>query len=155
MARLTEKVLDRIFAAKLTASNEFRTWLLGKTKFAGCTATMLLCRADHPWYISKKTGTQSETDILAVFEEISSPRRFAIHIENKTWNGKFGPNQPELYHERATDWIGLPKYHRYTDFEAILIAPLNFFEFNKERAKIFHQYVSYEDIAEFIPEFAG
>jgi hypothetical protein len=148
MKRLTEKQLDKVFAAKLEGSSEFRNWFLGRTKFAGLTATMLMCRSDHPWYTSRKTGIQSETDILAVFADIKTQARFAIHIENKTWTGKFGPGQPELYHERARDWIGLPKYYSYTDYEAVLIAPLSFFEFNKEKSAVFDKYVSYEEIAE-------
>jgi hypothetical protein len=155
MARFTEKQLDAFFHAKFMQSAAFAEWFLSQTKFCNRSSKLVLLRSDHPWYQSKKTGAQSETEILIVLEDISTAEKFAIHIENKLANGKFGAKQPELYHERANDWRHMAKFGNYDDYEAILIAPHTFFERHPEQTKLFHRYVSHEDIARFIPEFGG
>ncbi len=149
-----EKQLDRLFETAFRSSAEFRCWILSQTKFAGRNLTLVLLRADHPWYQSRTTGRQSETDILAVLEDTSDGRRIALHFENKTWTGKFGPDQPALYRERARDWLGLAKYGSYSDFETVLIAPRAFLDRNREGAAKFDRCISYEFMAIFIPEFA-
>ena len=153
MIRVTEKLLDKAFEAKIKDSQEFRSWLLGKTKFSGRQAKLILSRSDNPWYRCKETGKDSETDILLVFEDFATRDRFALHFENKRSNGKFGERQPELYHKRANDWLHMPKWGSYRDFEVIIIAPIFFYRNNSERSAIFHRFISHEAIAEFVPEF--
>ena len=155
MAKYTEKQLDKQFHAKFEQSDEFSAWFLNRTKFAGRATRLILLRSNHPWYQSKKTGVQSETDILIVLEDVNTRGRFAVHVESKLANGKFEPNQPELYHERAADWRGMAKYGAYDDYEVVLIAPRVFYDRYHEQSKIFHRYVPHEDIAHFIPEFGG
>ena len=103
----------------------------------------------------RESGVQSETDILVVLEDVATGERFAIHIENKLANGKFGTKQPELYHERGKDWRHMAKFSNYDDYEVILIAPHFFFDRYPGQSKLFHRYVPHEDIAKFIAEFGS
>jgi hypothetical protein len=151
----TEKQLDAFFHRAFERSEEFSTWFLARTKFAGRRARIALLRSDHPWYQSKRTGVQSETDILIVIEDLDSGSRFALHIENKLANGKFEPNQPELYHERAKDWRFTPKWGNYDAYEVVLIAPRAFRDRNADKAAIFDVYVAHEELAWFVPEFGS
>ena len=155
MTVFTEKQLDASFHRAFERSGEFATWFLGRTKFSGRRIRIVLLRSDHPWYQSRKTGVQSETDILIVMEDVDTGERFALHVENKLENGKFGRNQPELYHERAADWRRTPKWGDYDDYEVVLIAPSAFRDRNAEKAKLFHVFVAHEEVAGFVPEFGG
>jgi hypothetical protein len=152
---MSGKMQEKAFAKKVRQSPEFVNWLLSKTKFKGVDAEPTLIRSDNPWYQSLKTGRQSETDILIVFERRDRTQRFALHIENKQAKETFRPDQPELYHERASDWTNMPKWGSYQDYEVILIAPHMFYARHKEKADIFHRYVPHEEIAKFIPEFSA
>ena len=146
---------ERAFAAKIQESPAFVDWLLGQTKFAGTAVRIALVRSDNPWYRSKSTGIESETDILLVFERIDGLSRFALHIENKRMSDKFRPRQPQLYHERARDWMHMPKWGDYDDFEVVLIAPREFYRRNKEAADVFHRFIPHEQISEHVREFAA
>jgi hypothetical protein len=145
---------ERAFVAKIQTSPDFISWLLNKTKFKGADVVLKLARCDNPWYRAPTTGRESETDILIVFEYRDRPERFALHIENKRLGDKFRLDQPKLYHERAKDWSNVPKWGSYGEFEVLLIAPREFYARNKEQSDIFHHYVSHEEIAVFIPDFA-
>jgi hypothetical protein len=143
----TAREQEQAFAAKVRNSPEFAKWLLRYTKFKGLDVEPILVRSDNPWYQSRKTGRQSETDILLVL--------FAIHIENKRLRDKFQPDQPELYHERAADWVGMAKWGNYHDFQCILLAPKGFIEINRPKADIFHNYITHEELSPFIVEFSA
>lgn len=153
MSGVSEKELDRLFAAAFGSRPEFRQWFLDRTKFSGRECHVVLLRADHPWYQSKKTGVQSETDILIVLEDVETQERFALHVENKLAKGSYTANQPALYLERAEDWRHDPKYGSYVDYETVLIAPHAFRLKNLEQSTPFHRFVAHEEIAGFIPEF--
>ncbi len=153
MAKHTEKQLDKAIEEKFKKFDEFSDWFLGQTKFANRPSKFVFSRSNSPWYKSKLTSKESETDILVVFEEIETSRRFAIHIENKLSNGHFKPSQPQQYHERARAWIGDKKYSNYLDYEVVLVAPRKFYDRNKEQSGMFDRYISHEEIARFIPEF--
>ena len=43
----------------------------------------------------------------------------------------------------------------YSDFETMLIAPLAFKREHQTKASLFDRYISYEEIARFIPEFGS
>ncbi|MER8911537.1 hypothetical protein NKH99_28445 [Mesorhizobium sp. M0854] len=49
--------------------------------------------------------------------------------------------------------INKPKYLNYSDFETLLLAPLDFIERNRVRCTAFGQRISYEDIAQAVPLF--
>ena len=151
---MDEKALNKAFVEEAQRSSQFVVWLLSRTKFRNTPSRLVLARGDNPWYRSKKTGKDSETDILLVFE--TPDTRFALHLENKTPAMRgFRPNQPQDYQERATDWLNTPKWGSYRDFEIGIIAPLVFRAANKAECDVFHRFLSYEEIAAWIPEFAA
>ena len=125
--RKRERLLNRAFVNRLEEAPEFLSWLLSRTKFAGSPVRRVELPWEYRWYKCRTTGIESETDIFLVFEFHDSSSRFALHIENKSPGDTFRPNQPELYHSRAKDWINDPKRGNYQDYEAILIAPSDFY----------------------------
>ncbi len=162
--RTSEKELDHELALLLRDNPDFQKWFLGKTKFAKRLSKCVLSRSDHPWttvtieVTSAVTGEterirrQGETDILVVFED-DSGKRFALHIENKIAGGRFTNHQPEGYPKRAEKWVGQEKYGNYTEWQAILVAPVEFKERFSEQAAKFNVYISHEEIAEHVPSF--
>jgi hypothetical protein len=87
----------------------------------------------------KKGG---EIDIFMVFELLSDNRRFALHFENKTANGKFEYGQPEGYSIRAQHMANKPRYLNYQDYETILIAPIAFRGRYRAMCDLFGSYIS-------------
>jgi hypothetical protein len=160
----TEKDLDLALENAFKESPEFASWFLRRTKFSDIDAHYHWSRSDHPWgrialdWTNPETGVQevvikeSETDVLVVYMN-KDGTTYALHIENKKKDGKFEPLQPDMYPYRARQWLGNPKYCSYTDFQTVLVAPKEFYERNKSDADKFDCYVSYEDIAERIPDF--
>lgn len=162
--RTSEKEFDHELALLLRDNPKFQEWFLGKTRFANRPSKCILSRSDHPWTTvtievkNAATGKtesirrQGETDILVVFED-DSGERFALHIENKIAGGKFTKHQPEGYPKRAEKWVGQEKYGNYTEWETILVAPVEFKERLSEQASRFGVYISHEEIAEHISSF--
>jgi hypothetical protein len=152
--KFSAKQQEDAFAEKVRTSPEFVDWFLSLTPFAGKTVEPILIRSDNPWYQSKKTGRQSETDILLVFAEKSTGERFAIHIENKTIGDHFRPEQAELYHERADDWRNTEKWGNYEQFVCVLTAPQKFLDKHADQVAKFHAHVSHETLSNFLPQFS-
>jgi hypothetical protein len=149
-AKGQERALGRMFRN----SKPFVDWFLGQTKFNRIVdAEVVLIRDDWPWY-QASDGSQSETDVLAVFRSTTTAERFALHIENKTAKDHFRVNQPENYLIRAKDWLGQEKWGNYQDFECVLVAPLTFANKHLEDVRKFNRFISHEALAEMIPEFA-
>ena len=154
----SEKDLDKVLDDGFKNSQEFSKWFLSKTRFSNLGASYRWSRSDHPWgrftfeVKNQKTGKNeeitrdSETDILVVFESESN-KRVAIHIENKLANGKFTQYQPEFYSKRAEAWLNDEKFGNYTDFETVLVAPIEFYTNNFEASKYFDKFISYEEVA--------
>lgn len=103
---------------------------------------------------SREESREGETDVLVVFEDSLSGKRFALHIENKTATGAFTPLQPEMYRVRAEAWLGKSNYGSYEDFETMLVAPQAFYDRNAEGSSLFDRFVPHEEIAEFVREFS-
>lgn len=154
MPKVSEKQLDKLFEAKIRDSEAFKRWFLGRTRFANRATSIVLTRSNHPWYKSRRTGKESETDILLVFKDIISDTIFAIHIENKLEGGRLTMDQAQTYSERALDWRNRDEYGRYDEYECILIAPRSFYNKNIDKAEIFDCFVPHEDISEYITAFA-
>ena len=159
-----EGELDLAFASEIERSEEFRSWVLKQTKFNNDATTAKLLHEEqgkdrlvwwkHWWCRVPELGEERETDIFLVFEiPDTNKTRFALHIENKKGNGRFLEGQPEGYEPRARFMMNEEKYLSYSDFETILIAPLSFKDKNEDQCEIFDTYISYEDIARFIPYF--
>ena len=165
MTARTEKHLDQALNRALMEHPEFAQWFLSKTKFFEEDAKYIWSRANHPWgkvnleVLNTETGSievierEGETDVLVVFET-NQKRRVALHIENKLESGRFTHLQPELYAARADAWKGNPKYEAYEDWETVLVAPQSFYERHSKDAHKFGRFISHEEIATFIPEFA-
>lgn len=166
MTAPTEKELDAALENAFKCDIEFTRWFLSKTKFADRCATYLWSRSDNPWgkvrytAMNPETGMgeaslkECETDVLVVLEA-GNDERLALHIENKIATGKFTALQPELYHLRAEQWKGNPKYQSYTDFDTVLVAPRRFQERNEAQAGLFGCFIAHEEVAEYIPLFAS
>jgi hypothetical protein len=160
----TEKELDRLLAEELQGNPTFLDWLVSQTKFAGCGACFVSCRADYPWgshpfpAIDPVTGEhittrrQSETDVLLVLSDRDG-RHLGLHIENKMGAGSFTDMQPEMYAHRAAHWVGNPRYGGYADFDTILLAPEAFRQRNASQASLFGSFVSHESVGQYIPLF--
>ncbi len=161
----TEKDLDQILDNAFRNSNAFTQWFLSKTRFSKLTARYKWSRSDHPWgqvplkVVNPETGKEEiivrecETDILVIFES-DEGLTFALHIENKLANGKYTQYQPDLYSERAKLWMNDEKYGNYSDFETVLVAPIEFYTRTFEASQPFDKFVSYEEVALLLPEFS-
>lgn len=164
---ISELELDRAFANKLTSSREFCVWVLRQTKFADRSHEAILLDKEQAqakprkkpenwwrhWWCRLEDGTESETDIFAVFAFSASTKRVALHIEDKPPRGKFTPNQYLNYRRRAEFMAGKPKYLSYSEYTTILLAPKAFFEENSRTVHHFDCCISYESVAEAIPLF--
>lgn len=163
---VTESELDEALSAALEKEPAFAAWFLARTPFRAEEATYVWGRSNHPWSRvvltihdavddeSRAAGAECETDILAVYET-SDGRRLALHIENKLADGSFTRNQPELYQARKEQWKLRPKLGNYTHAACVLIAPITFYERNRDRATLFDAYISHEDISTHVPAFAA
>ena len=135
-----------------------------KTGFSKTNAKYYWSRSNHPWgrfaqviqnpetSVEEEIKRGSETDILVVFKK-ENGERFALHIENKRTTGKFTPYQPESYVVRAEDWKNTEKFKNYSEYETVLIAPLEFYRNNFEASNIFDRFVSHEEISLLLPIF--
>ena len=88
-----------------------------------------------------------------VFEIDESKKRFALHIENKKNSGSFAIGQADAYRIRAQHMANKREYLNYEDFTTVLISPLAFRIKYQRACDLFDCHVSYEDIANFVPEF--
>ena len=162
----SEKDLDSILDRGFRNSEIFSNWFISKTRFSDTGATYRWSRSDHPWgrfsfdIENPETGEvefitrDSETDVLVVFED-DNETRFALHIENKLSNGKYTIYQPEFYAKRAEAWLHNEKYGGYTDFETVLVAPIEFYANNFEASQEFDKFISYEEVWLLLPEFSN
>jgi hypothetical protein len=169
-SNISEDELCRVLADKLRDSSEFGAWFLTHTKFEHLARNVKVLfeeqrknrfSAKAPWwrhwFTSKCLCTGCfggrETDIFVVFEAIETKARFSLHIENKTLNSRFTVGQAEAYAVRAKCWAGQKRFLNYTDFATVLIAPKAFRERNPN-TDFFDSFISYEELAKVLPEYA-
>lgn len=161
---IREVDLDHAFAEYLEVTPAFQKWILSKTRFSRFAdhARLLVTEqansrnAKHwwkHWWTRLSDGTESETDIFAVFE-VSPERRFALHIENKPPHGKLLMKQAADYRRRAIEMAGKDRFLRHDDFATLLLAPNSFLQRHTECAEQFDALVSYEEVSHEIPLFA-
>ena len=107
------------FADALVEDSAFRSWVLGRTKFAASAQNARLMneemrrqRSSATWWRSHFTEkcrcqgcSGQETDLLAVFE--TGTDRFALHVEIKQPSDKFSTKRPQAinYGLRAKCWV--------------------------------------------------
>ena len=162
--KIGEKELGHALAEAFRSDPAFVRWFMAKTKFAGLEPVYHGVRADNPWGTlrfsvrnellneSREFCVESETDVLAAFD-VNSGKRVALHIEIKI-GALFATHQPEMYQARAWQWLGVPKFFGYGDFETVIVAPNDYFAKHERKCRKFDCFVSHEDIAAFIPMFA-
>jgi hypothetical protein len=167
--KLTEDDLCELFAERVKDSPEFAAWLLRRTKFFPYARHARLLHEEQMsirprkrwwrhWWCEAPGLAKSgrETDIFMVFEvERPSPFRFALHIENKLDNGRFTDGQAQDYAVRANAMTNEADYLDHADFATILLAPEKFVERFPKECGLFDAFVSYDDVAQMIPEFAS
>jgi hypothetical protein len=146
-----ELALDRCFWRTVSRSESFRKWLLSKTKFSHLALELVTDEKWHQrWYRDPITKRDSETDILLIFFDVNSGKRYALHIENKPDHRKWEPLQSSNYRKRAIDRM---RIWRYVDFQVVLLAPVSFISRYPTDACQFDIWISYEDVGVFIPEY--
>jgi len=95
-----------------------------------------------------------ETDIFMVFETTQpNPVRFAVHVENKPGGGRFREGQAADYEPRAKHMLNKAEFLNHTDFVTILIATSDFRERFREECDLLQEFIPYEKIAAFLPQF--
>jgi len=165
---MTELELDQAFSQKLSSSRHFCKWVLQQTKFNVLSEKFILLDKEQAlakpkkkpenwwrhWWCKLADGSESETDIFAVFGLPDTTKRIALHIEDKPPHGKFTPNQYINYSKRALFMANKPQYMNYSDFTTILLAPQSFLDKHEEQVTYFDCLISYESVATIIPEFA-
>lgn len=163
--RISESELDEAFADGMSGQHEFLNWVLSGGRFARYASAARLLHNEQAaaranarkwwkhWWCRLPDGSESETDIFAVLE---APRtRFALHVENKPADGNLSMRQAADYRRRAAfkandlAWLG------YTDFETLLICPVEFARRNTECVAQFDRLLTYEAIAQHLPLFAA
>ena len=164
---ISELQLDRAFADHLASSEEFRGWVLAKTKFKRyADLARLLDREQitakprkkpenwwRHWWCKLEDGSESETDIFATFQLQGTDLRFALHIEDKPPHGQFTKDQYLNYKRRAACMARQPKYMDYSDFATLLLAPSSFISAHTSEVSHFDNTITYESIAAFIHLF--
>jgi hypothetical protein len=163
VTRISEEELDHAFAEAIEQNLNFQQYFLQGGRFARHSATARLLveeqgsarKAKHwwkHWWCELPDGAEWETDIFLIFE--TEAERFAIHIEDKPFDGILRFEQAAAYRRRAAFKANDPKWLNYSDFETILMAPSSFLAQNAEAAAQFDRTLRYEDVARFIPLFA-
>jgi hypothetical protein len=169
-----ELVYAEPFAEALVNNLTFRSWVLGKTKFAdSCNSARLL---DREMLAKRSAGTRywwrshfseacrccgcsgKETDLLAIFETVAE-LRFALHVEVKRPGDKFKADQAAAYPVRAMCWSTNgrtpSKILRHSDAATLLL-------FSNENRQEFAPHLTYfdtlitfEEIEDNFPNFAN
>ena len=164
----------RPLAEALRANKRFRSWFLGKTKYAsfGDSAVVLdkeqklapSPSAENWWrshwagsaYRFKEECGERETDLLAVFEA-EGGFRFALHVEVKAPGDRFGAEQARDYGRRARCWAGKgrnpDKVLEHDDATTVLCCEEKFCEQYKADASKFDSVVTFEEIAGQLDDF--
>ena len=158
------------FANALVQDSDFRSWVLGKTKFADYANTARLLDREMLAKRSKKTATWwrshfsekcrcfgcsgQETDLLAVFETPTG-MRFALNVEVKHPGDKFKPDQASAYPARAKCWTLEAKTPKHVLAHAASATGVLFSEGNRKKfapdLQHFETQITFEEIADRFP----
>ncbi len=153
-------------AAALEQSDDFRSFVLNKTKFCDDSHDAQLLKQEQLKKRSKNTSFWSrhpycertscpyascgETDLLAVFE-LSSQKRFAIHFEIKQPTDKGHETQPERYSGRMQCWSDFNTRPQsilpHGDAASIVVCGTSFAEKAPEWVGIFDTLITTEELA--------
>lgn len=165
LERISEGNLDEAFADGLSEQPDFLKWVLGGGRFSRYASGASLLREEQRaarpranrwwkhWWCRLPDGSESETDIFVVLE--SSGTRFALHVENKPADGTLSMRQAADYRRRAAFKSNDSAWLDYTDFETLLICPVEFARRNADCVAQFDRLLTYEAIAQHLPLFAA
>ena len=155
--------LEQIFASALTESDDFRAWLLSRTKFARLWPLVRLmqheqqaARGDAPWWRNGPSETRlgAATKMLLVFEVEQTKLRFALHVETATDGTTLNAAKDNAYKKFAQSQLNQPRLFNYMDFETVLLAPQSLI-LSDGRALNFDRRIPFQTIAGFLPQFGG
>ncbi len=164
---LSEDALCEIFADGMRDVPEFRQWVLAQTVFAEHAETCRLLDQEqlslrprkrwwrHWWCHVPELDKDRETDVFMVFATQAGEERFALHVENKRDHYRFNPGQAAAYEVRARHMLNKPEYLSHARAQTVLLAPLAFRDRHADDTALFDVYLSYEDVAAFLPAFTA
>jgi hypothetical protein len=153
--------LNKIFAAKLAESHEFRSWFLSRTKFARLWPLARLLQAEQqeaqgpdPWYSNwrSKSADRTATRMLFIFEVEQTKLRFALHVESATSAAELAGAEKGSYRTMAQAMANQECFFNYMDFETVLLAPQALIV-GDARTLNFDRRVPFESVAGFVPQF--
>jgi hypothetical protein len=151
-ARIQENALADAFKTQKNVVEFF----FDRSDFVARDLKPVLVRSDDPWMKSKLTGSETQIDVLAVFEVISTGYRVALLIENKAvGDKKFQPRQPERYKECAIEWAGIEQWGMFSEARTVLVAYQKFLTLNPLDVAKFDLVISHEALSTLIPEFSN
>jgi len=136
--RKYERDIDLLLAEEFAVSPSFATWFLEQTNaFKGIQARVIEVGVS-------RSDTTGESDLVVVFEEPDSGRRFALQIEDKI-DAQLQPEQEARYRLRAQAAI---RKGQYSEFEVVLCSP-KAYPLTHAEASGFDSCVHYEAVSEF------
>jgi hypothetical protein len=151
--------LEQLFATNLTASPDFRTWFLVRTKFCRLwpLARLLrdeqaMYRGDAPWWGNWRGDGARATDMLFLFEATPTRLRFALHVEIATAASDLAGCENGACRIAALSLMNREDFFDYADFETILLAPQSLI-LEDARASNFDRRVPFEALRAHIPNF--
>lgn len=166
--RLSEDDLCRAFAEKVADSEDFKNWVLYRTKFAASRFASRLLKqeqalarprvlADRWWrhwfWRITELEKEHETDVLLWFSDDEEGRRFVLHVELKL-GSKLSAGQAASYAPRARHVMKHEKRLPHQDFATVFIAPTKTIVASGSDTHLFDATISLEEVAVFIEDFA-
>ncbi len=136
--RKYERDIDLLLAEELVVSADFASWFKSRTCFAANDASVV------DVFVSR-SDNKGESDLVVVFEEEDTGRRFALLVEDKI-NARFQPEQQQRYRLRAQREIARGDYETC---QILLCAPQAYIAAHPETAG-FDRVITYEEIAAFL-----
>ena len=164
---LLEDDLCRAFAEKTAQSEDFKNWVLSRTKFSGDRFFTRVLKDEqiaarpnvlpnrwwrHWWWKIPDLDHEYETDVFLVLgNEKGAP--FALHTEVKLGSG-FSPGQAQSYHPRAEYVMAHDGRVPHQDFATVLVAPRQLLDRSASDAALFDCVFLLDELAVFMAEFA-
>lgn len=137
------KEYNNAFLRTVWNCSRFRRFLADSTQFDGSEPQADIS-ATHRWEKRGK-GRWSTADMLVVLYSSDSEARLALHIEHKWAGGDWEHRAPKSFQLRPL---------RATASRTVLVAPNRALEARSKKAAAYDVLLTYEDVADFVPEFS-
>ncbi|MBW8320250.1 MAG: hypothetical protein K0M49_10595 [Arenimonas sp.] len=166
--RLSEDDLCRAFAEKVADSEDFKNWILSRTKFAAGRFSSRLLKQEqalarprvlpdrwwrHWFWRITELEKEHETDVLLWFADDAEGLRFVLHVELKL-GSKLTAGQAASYAPRARHVLKYEKRLPHQDFATVFIAPTKTILASGADSDLFDAVISLEEVGVFIQDFA-